>query len=120
MALPLAQALPIMPAVTNPGLQVTVNTINVNLALPITEAMVTRAADCYVAVCFSPLATVAEKGRFLVFAHEVEHAYIMSCVPRINLRFITLFIILYSRSEGTILSFILKYVYFFPPAGCRR
>jgi hypothetical protein len=83
MALPLA--LPIMPAVANPGLQVTVNTINVNLALPITEAMVTRAADCFVAVCFSPLSTIAEKGRFFVFAHEVEHAY-MSCVPWISLR----------------------------------
>lgn len=75
----MAQVLPIMPVVANPGLQITLNAINVNLALPIDEAMVKRAADCSIAVFFSPLSTHVEKGRFLVFLHEVEHAH-MSCV----------------------------------------
>ncbi len=75
-----------MPVVASLDLQAALNAINVNLALPINEAMVKLVANCVVAVHFSPLATDAERVRFHVFMHEVEHAF-TSCVNQINMIF---------------------------------
>ena len=90
----MAAAVPIMPVVANGDLRALLNsTLGGNLALPITHSMVQRVHECSALVAMSRLATDAEKGEFLQFAHQVQHAqqscviltiYILYCTPALS------------------------------------
>jgi hypothetical protein len=78
-------ALPIAPVVADAHLQAQLDAVNLNLALPITEEMVHRAAECLrIVQQHGSGATDVEHGRFILFLHEVTHAQ-QSCVTRMQL-----------------------------------
>jgi hypothetical protein len=74
-------AAPIMPIVANPPLRALLNASLVNLALPITDGMKQSVNECSAIVANSSLATDAERGEFIQFAHDILHASTNLHVP---------------------------------------